>query len=116
MVPVGILCERVVGEPIGMSDPPLFAIIAVVAYGMLANVCYTGGWLAELLVRKLWGAQAESFGEISFALGVAFSVLLTLVPAAVRWWPRRSPSRCTRWDCAVRPHCDDAPLNDPPAG
>ena len=76
----GMLCEHFLGDPIGIPDPPFIAILAVVAYGVMANLCYTGGWAAELLVRKVWPEQANSFGKISFFLGLIFSILLTLVP------------------------------------
>jgi len=79
----GMLCEHFLGEPIGIPDPPLFALLAVAAYGLMANLCYTGGWVAELLVRKLWPEQANAFGRISFFLGLIFSILLTLVPGIV---------------------------------
>ncbi len=46
----------------------------------MANVCYTGDWVAELVVRRLWGPAAGAFSEIAFALGIAVSVLLTLSP------------------------------------
>ena len=55
----------------------------VIAYAFAANVCYTGGWVVEIVVRKIWGERAGAFGEISFALGLVFSVLLTLVPGGL---------------------------------
>jgi hypothetical protein len=55
----------------------------VIAYGIGANICFAGGWVVEIIVRKLWRGRAGAFGEISFALGLLFSVLLTLVPAAL---------------------------------
>jgi hypothetical protein len=75
--------ERVVGEPIGLPDPPLFAIFAVVTYGVILNVCFTGGWIAELLSRRVWGDRVDAFGEVAFTVGTIFSVLLTLMPAAL---------------------------------
>lgn len=79
----GMLCDHFLGEPIGIPDSPFFALLAVAAYGLMANLCYTGGWVAELLVRKIWPEQATSFGKISFFLGMCFSILLTLVPGIV---------------------------------
>jgi hypothetical protein len=79
----GMLCEHFLGDPIGIPDPPYFALLAVAAYGLMANLCYTGGWVAELLVRKIWPEQANAFGKISFFLGLIFSILLTLVPGIV---------------------------------
>lgn len=71
---------HVVGDGFGS---PLFVVFAVIIYGVMANICFTGGWLLELLSRRLWGTRAEAFGEIAFTWGTLCSVLLTLVPAAV---------------------------------
>ncbi len=62
---------------------PLLEIMAVFMYGIAANICYTGGWICEIAAKKIWQQRAAHFGEISFALGIIFSVVLTLVPAAV---------------------------------
>ena len=78
-----MIAEKLVNEPIGWPDPPLFAIIGVVLYAIGANVCYTAGWLAELISREVWGDNARSFAEISFTLGVIFSFLLTLLPGGL---------------------------------
>ena len=67
----------------GLPDPPAFALIGIIIYGILANVCFTGGWLAELVVRRIWPPEADRFATLSLALGVIFSVLLTLAPAIV---------------------------------
>jgi hypothetical protein len=64
----------------GMPDPPLFAVIVVVLYAVMANVCYTGGWLGELLVRAAWPKQANRFATVTMSSGVLFSVLLTAAP------------------------------------
>ncbi len=63
----------------GNSSSELFAILG---YAILANVCFTGGWITEIIVRKLWGEKAGAFGSISFSLGLFFSILLTLSPVA----------------------------------
>lgn len=44
MVGVAFTCESRGGAAIGLPDPPLFAIVGVLLYGILANLCYTGGW------------------------------------------------------------------------
>jgi hypothetical protein len=67
----------------GIPDPPLFAVLAALIYAILANICYTGGWMCELLVRKLWPQQAGRFACLSFSLGLVFSVILTLTPGIV---------------------------------
>jgi hypothetical protein len=63
--------------------PPLFAVFVVLLYGIAANVFFTGGWLAELIVRKIWPIEADRFATLSFSLGLIFSVALTLTPAIV---------------------------------
>lgn len=68
---------------LGLPDPPLFALFGVVIYGIMANVCFTGGWLAELVVRRVWPREADRFATLSFSLGLVFSVLLTLAPGIV---------------------------------
>jgi hypothetical protein len=67
----------------GVPDPPLFALFAVVIYAIMANVCYTGGWVAELVIRKAWPEQADRFAALSLALGVVFAVVLTLSPGVI---------------------------------
>jgi hypothetical protein len=52
-------------------------------YGVLANVCYTGGWITELIIAKVWSVDTSRFGPIAFTLGTVFSVLLTLAPAGL---------------------------------
>jgi hypothetical protein len=79
----GILCEHFLGDPIGIPDPLVFALLAVVAYGVMANLCYTGGWVAELLVQKVWPGKGNAFGRISFFLVLVFSILLTLAPGVL---------------------------------
>jgi hypothetical protein len=60
-----------------------FAIFGVIFYGLMANLCFTGGWITELIVRRLWPGEADRFATTAFSLGLAFSVLLTPVPAIV---------------------------------
>jgi hypothetical protein len=55
-------------------------LLGALLYGILANVGYTGGWIVELLVARLWSVDTERFGPIAFTLGMAFSVLVTLLP------------------------------------
>jgi hypothetical protein len=83
MLITGFVTEHVIGEAIGVPGSPFFAIVAVIVYGSMANICFTGGWILELLSRRIWGTRAEAFGEIAFTWGTLCSVLLTLVPAAI---------------------------------
>jgi hypothetical protein len=59
------------------------AAVGVVAYGVMANVCYSLGWLAELMARWLWGRGAPPMGPLLFRQGLIFSVGLTLFPLAL---------------------------------
>jgi hypothetical protein len=83
MLITGFVTEHVIGEAIGVPGSPFFAVLAVIAYGIMANICFTGGWILETLSRRIWGARAEAFGEIAFTWGTLCSVLLTFVPAAI---------------------------------
>ena len=82
-VVVAAIASEKFGEPLGLPDPPIIAIFAVLAYGVGANACFTGGWITEVLVRKIWQQRAGAFGQISFTLGIVFSILLTLAPAVL---------------------------------
>jgi hypothetical protein len=48
-----------------------------------ANVCYTGGWIAELIARRLWKDKVEYFGPVAFSLGLIFSAAVCLLPPLV---------------------------------
>jgi hypothetical protein len=79
----GLVSAHLAGDAIGVSGSPLFEIFAVIIYGIMANICFTCGWVLELFSRRIWGARAEAFGEMAFTWGMLGSVLLTLVPAAI---------------------------------
>ncbi|MFO1501311.1 MAG: hypothetical protein U1G07_23470 [Verrucomicrobiota bacterium] len=83
MLACGLVCEKILGESIGIPDPPAVALIFVAIYGIMANVCYTAGWIAELILRAIWQGRAGHFGEISFAFGLVFSILLTCLPGVL---------------------------------
>ena len=55
----------------------------VVAYALLANVCYTFGWALEALAQRAWGTRCPPFGPALFRQGLAFAVGLTLLPIPV---------------------------------
>jgi hypothetical protein len=83
IVIVGLGSEMLFGTEFGLPDPPIFALIGIAIYGIMANVCFTAGWLAELVVRRIWPREADRFATLSITLGVVFSVVLTLAPAFV---------------------------------
>ena len=55
----------------------------VVAYGVIANVCYTFGWAIEAAAQRIWGDRFPAIGPALFRQGLAFSVGLTLLPILV---------------------------------
>ena len=64
--------------------PESFGVIfGVIAYGILANVCFTGGWVAEIVAKRIWEKEIGAIAQITFFLGLVFSVLLTLLPGAL---------------------------------
>lgn len=71
--------------------PLPFMLMGAVVYGVMANGCYTLGWVAELAARRVWGRSAPDLGPLLFRQGLIFSVGLTLLPillAALSWVAR----------------------------
>ena len=70
--------------PLGSGAPPLRLLLGgAAAYGVLANLCYCLGPIAELTMYRLWGDQAPRAGPVLFRQGLIFSVGLTLFPIAL---------------------------------
>ena len=76
-----------VGVPILFLLPPHSTVmglpelaIASAVYGVLANGCYSLGWLVEVLACRVWGRKAPDLGPLLFRQGLIFSVGLTLLP------------------------------------
>jgi hypothetical protein len=44
-----------------------------------SNICYTGGWIAELVARKLWKEKVTFFGPVAFSLGLIFTAMICLL-------------------------------------
>jgi hypothetical protein len=66
-------------------------LLPIAAYGLAANLCYTAGPVADLLIRRLWGHGYAAVGPALFRYGFAFSLGLTLLPipiALVAWVAR----------------------------
>jgi hypothetical protein len=81
IVIMGLAYESLARMPVFFfPDPPLFIIVLVVLYAIAANVCYTGGWIMELLIRHTWPDESPGIGTLSFTLGVVFAVIITLLP------------------------------------
>ncbi len=52
----------------------------VLAFGVLANVCYLLGPTVEIGLQKLWGDKLLPVGPALFRMGLTFSVGLALFP------------------------------------
>jgi hypothetical protein len=82
----GVLAEPLVGEAIGIPDGAIFIPFGAIVFVFLANVFYTGGWIAELFLSRLKpDSNTNAFGVRAFRLGVSFSILVTLFPAVLSW-------------------------------
>ena len=70
--------------PFGIGD----ALIGAAIYGVLANGCYSFGWLLDVIAQRVWGRKAPDLGPLLFRQGLIFSVGLTLFPlllASIFW-------------------------------
>ena len=52
----------------------------------MANVCYSLGACAEILLQKVWGWKLLPTGPVLFRMGLTFSVGLTLLPVPLAGW------------------------------
>ena len=57
--------------------------LAVVGFGMMANVCYLLGPAVEIALQKLWGEKLLPVGPGLFRMGLTFSVGLALFPTLI---------------------------------
>lgn len=55
-----------------------FAVTGAIEYAILANLCYTAGWICELIARSWWKERARHLGPILLSLGLSFSTLFTM--------------------------------------
>ena len=86
MIVCGLVSEPMMGDPIGIPDPPIFGLIGVIVYGVMANVFYSLGCVAEMRVARLRpGSDTAAFGERAYRMGLRFSIGLTLLPAILCW-------------------------------
>lgn len=60
-----------------------FVLQPIIAYGVLANLCYLLGPAAEILVEKLSGGKILPTGPSLWRMGLTFSVGLTLLPTLI---------------------------------
>ena len=60
-----------------LQGPPL---LLVLVYGVLANLFYTLGPIADTLIMRFWGRHYSEVGPTIFRYGFVFAVGLTLLP------------------------------------
>jgi hypothetical protein len=58
---------------------PLFILTYVLGVQVPANIFFTGGWIADLFVKRVLGLPSPGFGPWAFGLGTGFSFLFILV-------------------------------------
>jgi protein-S-isoprenylcysteine O-methyltransferase Ste14 len=59
------------------SDSLLPGTVIAVLLIVMSNIWYTGGWIAELLLRLIAGDRMLWFAPVMFALGILFSLLFS---------------------------------------
>ena len=70
--------------PFPSSPNPFFVpLMGVLLYGVLANICYSIGSVADLFLRRILGIRAPDIGPVIFRYGYVFSLGLTLLPIPV---------------------------------
>jgi hypothetical protein len=62
---------------------PLGLLFGVIAYAILANVCYSLGWITELIWKSGDASERLAIRRRLFRNGFLFSVGLTGLPAAL---------------------------------
>lgn len=73
---VATVLQTLVGPP----NHPFVPLRAIVAYGVLANMCYSTGWVVETVLQKWLGRETYGLGPALYRHGLVFSVGLTLLP------------------------------------
>ena len=84
VVTLAVLTIAVLAAPASDFGPPAVTPwIPVLAYGILANVCYTLGPIIEATLEHAWKDRILPIGPALFRQGLAFSIGLTLLPIPI---------------------------------
>jgi hypothetical protein len=80
MVTLGVVTVVSLLPPNPVGVPWLFPWPAVIAFGVLANLCYLLGPAVEIAAERIWGGKVLPLGPTLFRMGLTFSVGLALLP------------------------------------
>jgi hypothetical protein len=80
MVSASRISASIGGAPAVMPHD-MFLVFLSLVFGIGANFCYTGGWIVELMLRGVTGADMRGPAPWAFASGLALSVGVALLPA-----------------------------------
>lgn len=72
---------RLMADPGPLEWQPF--VVGPLVYGLAANVCYTSGPVVEMIIERWMKRPVYGVGPALFRYGLAFSVGLTALPAAV---------------------------------
>ena len=68
------------GPGVSADEHDFVPFIAAILGGFGANLCYTGGWMAEILARRFGREKASHIGPILWTLGTLFSIGVCFLP------------------------------------
>jgi hypothetical protein len=77
------IASLLVLQAVGFLTISFGVVVAAIGYGIMANACYCTGGVSDFLARHFWKEKADHFGAILYCQGLALSMFLTLIPAAV---------------------------------
>ena len=84
---VSVLVVELIGshfvKPGEDVEEPLVLLFGVIGYGIAANICYSLGWITELLWSGGDTVRTEAHRSKVFRLGMIVSAVLTLLPAVL---------------------------------
>lgn len=83
IVTLGVMNVMLALPPSPQPLPAALNVIGPMAFGVAANICYSAGWAAELILRRWLGEHSVPVGAALFRYGFAFSIGLTLFPAGL---------------------------------
>lgn len=64
------------GEGVNLAG----GLVGAAVFGVMANLCYFLGPVAEIVIGKLWGRRVLPTGPALYRMGLTFSVGLALLP------------------------------------